>query len=222
MKRSNNALGTFRQSFRRHCSQSCAYSDETTWHPRWWRIPLENPRKCHFRDSKFQNVAKCHGPQELVPWCEFQSRLLSQLSACYLKLFDSPAVRYMLVLDVCTTAFWIRKNIHSWWVLIKLFLIFFPSLASVHKSCRLMVFFYCFQRNPHGGKNLSYVTMLLICFWFLNYVDTFTHCQMTAYFLKNVTQLRVYWTSEWNMRLSNLRRLCIDQGSIDPHFGPGP
>ena len=23
----------------------------------------------------FQNVARCHGPQELVPWCEFQSRL---------------------------------------------------------------------------------------------------------------------------------------------------
>ena len=23
----------------------------------------------------FQNVARCHGPQELVPWCEFQNRL---------------------------------------------------------------------------------------------------------------------------------------------------
>ena len=46
----------------------------------------------------------------------------------------------------------------------------------------------------HEGKNVSYVTtaMLLICFRFLNYVDTFTHCPMTAYFLKNLTQLRVY------------------------------
>ena len=58
-------------------------------------------------------------------------------------------------------------------------------------------FFLLILKESHGGKNLSYVTMLLICLWFLNYVDTFTHCQMTAYFLKNVTQLRVYWTSEW-------------------------
>ena len=29
----------------------------------------------------------------------------SSKAACYLKRFDSPAVRYMLVLDVCTTAF---------------------------------------------------------------------------------------------------------------------
>ena len=48
---------------------------------------------------------------------------------------------------------------------------------------------------------------MLICFWFLNYVDTFTHCPMTANFVKNLTQLRVYWTTEWEMWLSNLRRL---------------
>ena len=90
VKRSNNALGTFRQSFGRYCSQSCAYSDETTWHPRWWRIPLENPWKCHFRDSKFQNVARCHGPQELVPWCEFQSRLLLIIICLLLKTFWQP------------------------------------------------------------------------------------------------------------------------------------
>ena len=28
---------------------------------------LENPWKCHFRDSKFQNVPRCLGPQQLVP-----------------------------------------------------------------------------------------------------------------------------------------------------------
>ena len=99
------------------------------------------------------------------------------LKHCYLKRFDSPAVRYMLVLDVCTTAFWIPKNIHSWWVLKKLFLIFFPSLALVHKPCRFMVFLLILKELSHGGKNLSYVTML-ICFWFLNYVDTFTLCPM--------------------------------------------
>ena len=69
------------------------------------------------------------------------------------------------------------KKIHSWWVLMKLFLIFFPSLALVHKPCRLMVFLLILKELSHGGKNLSYVTML-ICFWFLNYVDTFTLCPM--------------------------------------------
>ena len=100
------------------------------------------------------------------------------------------------------------KNVHSYWVLMKLFLIFFPSLALVHKPCRLMGFLLILKES-HEGKNVSYVTiaMLLICFRFLNYVDTFTHCPMTAYFLENLTQLRVYWTTEWKMRLSNWRRL---------------
>ena len=35
-------------------------------HPRW-KIPLENPWKYHFWDSKFQNVPRCLGLQELVP-----------------------------------------------------------------------------------------------------------------------------------------------------------
>ena len=190
-----------------YCSQSCAYSDETTWHPRWWRIPLENPWKCHFRDSTFQNVARCHGPQEFVPWCEFQSRQLLIIICLLISTFWQPFSQVQ-VLDVCTTAVWIPKNIHSYWVLMKLFLIFFPSLALVHKPCRLLGFLLILKES-HGGKNVSYVTiaMLLICFWFLNYVNTFTHCPMTAYFLKNLTQLRVYWTTEWKMRLSNWRRL---------------
>ena len=55
-------------TFRRHCSQSCVYSDETTWCPRW-KIPLENPWKRHFRDSKFHSVPRCLGAQELA--CAF-------------------------------------------------------------------------------------------------------------------------------------------------------
>ena len=190
-----------------YCSQSCAYSDETTWHPRWWRIPLENPWKCHFRDSKFQNVARCPDPQEFVPWCEFQSRQLLIIICLLLNTFRQPFSQVQ-VLDVCTTAVWIPKNIHSYGVLMKLFLTFFPSVALVHKPCRLMGFLLILKES-HEGKNVSYVTIavLLICFRFLNYVDTFTHCPMTAYFLKNLTQLRVYWTTEWKMRLSNWRRL---------------
>ena len=207
----------------------CAYSDETTWHPRWWRMPLENPRKCHFRDSKFHNVASCHVPQELVPWCEFQSRLQFIIICLLLKKFLTAAcsqvtVKCTLVLDVCTTAFCIPKNIDSWWVLMKLFLIFFPSLASVHKSCRLIGFFFLlFSKESHGGKNLSYVTMLLIiiCFWFLNYVDTFTHYPMTAYFVKNLTQLRVL-LNDWMKHATVKLKAIMDQGSMDPHFGPGP
>ena len=53
--------GTFWQ----HCSQSCMYSYETTWHL-WWKIPLENPWKRDFRDSKFQNVPRFLGPKKLV------------------------------------------------------------------------------------------------------------------------------------------------------------
>ena len=53
-------------TFWRHCSQSCVYSDEATWHLRW-RNMSSNHWKWHFQDSKFQNVRRCFGPQELVP-----------------------------------------------------------------------------------------------------------------------------------------------------------
>ena len=79
------SLGHFDSLFDGIVPSLCAYSDETTWHPQWWRIPLENPRKCHFRDSKFHNVASCHVPQELVPWCEFQSCLLFIIICLLLK-----------------------------------------------------------------------------------------------------------------------------------------
>ena len=125
-------------------------------------VPLENPWKCHFRDSKFQNVATCHDPQERVPWCESQRRLLFIIICqCYLKTFWQPCSQVHVVLDVCNTAFWIPKNIHSWWVLVKVFLIFFQSVALVQKPCRLMGFLLILKES-HGGKNLSYVTMLLL------------------------------------------------------------
>ena len=53
------------ETFQWHCSQSCVYSDKTTWPPQW-KIRLENPWKCHFSDSKCQNVPRCLGPQELI------------------------------------------------------------------------------------------------------------------------------------------------------------
>ena len=54
------------ETFRRHSSQSCVYSDETALRP-WWKVPAENPWKNHFGDSKFQNVSRFRGPQELAP-----------------------------------------------------------------------------------------------------------------------------------------------------------
>ena len=95
----------------------------------------------------FQNVARRHGPQELVPWCEFQSRLLFIIICLLLKTFWQPCsqVQYMLVLDVCTTAFWIRKNIHSCWVLMKLFLIFFSKFSLGAEALSLNGFFTDFK-----------------------------------------------------------------------------
>ena len=43
---------------------------------------------------------------------------------------------------------------------------------------------------------------------------------MTAYFLKNLTQLRVYWTTEWKNNVTVKLKVIMDQGSMDPHFGP--
>ena len=54
------------ETFHWRCFQFCVYSDKTTWLPQW-KIPLENPWKCHFWDSKFQNVPRYLSPQELVP-----------------------------------------------------------------------------------------------------------------------------------------------------------
>ena len=77
-------------TFRWHCSQSCVYSDKTTWRPRW-KIPLETPWKWHFRDSKFQNVPWCLGPQKLVPLVQVPKPPTIHYQLAYLKTFDSPA-----------------------------------------------------------------------------------------------------------------------------------
>ena len=73
-------------TFRRHCSVSCVDSDEKTRSPRW-KIPLENPWKCPFRDSKFQNV-----PRLSRTWAfgaSYKTAYYS-LPACYLKAFWQP------------------------------------------------------------------------------------------------------------------------------------
>ena len=102
-------------------------------------VPLENPWKCHFRDSKFQNVATCPDPQEFVPWCEFQSRQLLIIICLLLNTFRQPFSQVQ-VLDVCTTAVWIPKNIHSYWVLMKLFWYFFQ----VWPWCTSLVAYWVF------------------------------------------------------------------------------
>ena len=77
-------------TFWRHCSQSRLYSDETTWRPRW-KIALENTWKCHFRESKFENVPRCLGPQEeLVLLVRFPKQPIIHYQPATWKLFDSP------------------------------------------------------------------------------------------------------------------------------------
>ena len=56
--------------FRRHCSQSCVYSDETTWRPLWFKTP-----EMALRDSKFQMSLDAAALKNLCLWCECQSRL---------------------------------------------------------------------------------------------------------------------------------------------------
>ena len=56
--------------FRRHCSQSCVYSDETTWRPLWFKTP-----EMTLRDSKFQMSLDASALKNLCLWCECQSRL---------------------------------------------------------------------------------------------------------------------------------------------------
>ena len=86
-------------TFWRHCSQSCVYSDETTWHPRW-KMPLENPWKCHFCDSKFQNIPSFLDPQELVPLVRVPKppAIHYQPSQCYLKTFWQPWLTCLFIL----------------------------------------------------------------------------------------------------------------------------
>ena len=62
-------------------SQSCVYSDRTACCPRW-KIPIENPWKCNFQDSKFQKLMflDASALKILCLWCEFQGCLLFIIS----------------------------------------------------------------------------------------------------------------------------------------------
>ena len=82
-------------TFRRHCFQSCVYSDETTWRPRW-KIPIEHPWRRDFRDSKFQNVPRCLGPQKRAPLVRVPKPPTIHYQPAIEKRFDSPAFIIML------------------------------------------------------------------------------------------------------------------------------
>ena len=72
-----------------HCSQSCVYSDKTTWRLQW-ETPLKNPWRRHYRDSDFKMSADALALKSLCLWCEFQSHLLFIISLLLKNLFDSP------------------------------------------------------------------------------------------------------------------------------------
>ena len=79
-------------TFWRHCSQSCVYSDEATWHLRW-RNMSSNHWKWHFQDSKFQNVRRCFGPQELVPLVRVPKLPTIHYQPATWNGFDSPGIQ---------------------------------------------------------------------------------------------------------------------------------
>ena len=72
-----------------HCSQSCVYSDKTTWRLQW-ETPLKNPWRRHYRDSDFKMSADTLALKSLCLWCEFQSHLLFIISLLLKNLFDRP------------------------------------------------------------------------------------------------------------------------------------
>ena len=72
-----------------HCSQSCVYSDKTTWRLQW-ETPLKNPWRRHYRDSDFKMSADALALKSLCLWCEFQSHLLFIISLLLKNLFDRP------------------------------------------------------------------------------------------------------------------------------------
>ena len=56
-----------------------------------WKIPLENPWKWHFPDSKFQNVPRCFSPQEFVLLVRVPKLATIRYPPATKKRFDSPA-----------------------------------------------------------------------------------------------------------------------------------
>ena len=72
-----------------HCSQSCMYSDKTTWCLQW-ETPLKNPWRRHYQDSDFKMSTDALALKSLCLWCQFQSHLLFIISLLLKNLFDSP------------------------------------------------------------------------------------------------------------------------------------
>ena len=62
------------------------------WHPRW-KIPLENPWKHHFWDSKFQNDPWCCSLQELAPLVQVPKPPISLLLKNFLTALGSPLTK---------------------------------------------------------------------------------------------------------------------------------
>ena len=71
-------------TFQRHCSQSCMYSDETTWRPQWkiqcTAVPLETSGKAISKTLNFKLFLGTSALKNLCIWCEFQSRVLFIIS----------------------------------------------------------------------------------------------------------------------------------------------
>ena len=51
---------------------------------------LKTPENAISETLNFKMSLECHGPQELVPWCQFQSRLLFIIICLLLKTFWQP------------------------------------------------------------------------------------------------------------------------------------
>ena len=83
------------------------YSDETIMASAI-EIPLGNPWKWHFRDSKnFQNVPRCLSPKKLVPLVRVPKPPTIHYQPATWKLFDSPGFEPIRNGEI----FWMSNNI---------------------------------------------------------------------------------------------------------------
>ena len=119
-------------------------------------IPLENPWKCHFRDSKFQNVPRCLGPQQLVP----SVRVPKPPTIHYQpeKLFDSPGFK-----PFAQQFPWPGKNLENGdkaWNNVKslvVVVVVFKTAAST-----LWVNFFSFWSNLIQDKTMFYLESYIV------------------------------------------------------------
>ena len=83
------------------------YSDETIMASAI-EIPLGNPWKWHFRDSKnFQNVPRCLSPKKLVPLVRVPKPPTIHYQPATWKLFDSPGFEPIRNGEI----FWMSNNV---------------------------------------------------------------------------------------------------------------